>query len=98
MGYEIQYGQTMVKMYVPERKKFLLTRKNGGILITGIVILLALYFCNWREAWDFLIPGNSKVTRAAASKMVTNLKDGEPISASFEAFCREIINGANIPE
>lgn len=98
MGYQIQYGQAMVKTYVPERNKFKVSRNNIIIVIAGLVLLLATIFGSQEAVQNFLLPGNGEVTRTAVSKMVTDLKDGEPLAASFEAFCREIVDGANIPK
>ena len=98
MGYQIQYGQTIVKTFVSERKKFRISRKGTGVLIIVLVILLVIALGSREAVQDFLIPGNSQVTRAAVSKMVSDLKEGEPLSACFEAFCREIVDAANIPE
>ena len=98
MGYQIQYGATIVKTHIPDRKKTRFSRKNAGILFTVLVILLAIICVGREDVQDFLIPGNSQVTRTAVTKMITDIKDGEPLSASFEAFCREIVDGANIQE
>ncbi len=98
MGYQIQYGQAMVKTHVPERKKFKISGKGVKIVFAVLVILLAIAFGSREAVQDFFLPGNSQVTRAAMSKMVTDLKDGESLASAFEAFCLEIVDGANIPE
>ena len=96
MGYQIQYGTAMVKTHVPERKGNKFLRKYAKIVVAGVVVLLAIFFCSREAVQDFLIPGNSQVTREAISKLLSDLKDGEPLSNSIEVFCREIVNGANI--
>ena len=98
MGYQIQYGQTIVKTHISEQNKFRLSRKNGSILIVVFCILLAIFFGSRKEVRDFLVPGNSAVTREALSNMVSDLMSGEPLFDSFEAFCLEIVDGAKIPE
>jgi len=97
MGYQIQYGQGMVKTYVPERKKFKTTRKQIWIICVCLMLLLAIILCSRDNVQNFLLPGNGEVTRAAISKMVSALKAGAPFADSFEVFCREIVDGAYIP-
>ena len=96
MGYQIQYGAVMVKKHIPERKKLSVSQKISGILFVVLFIFLAIIFGSREGVQDFLIPGNSRVTREAMSKMVTDLREGEPLSDSFEAFCREIVSSAGI--
>ena len=96
MGYQIHYGTVMVKTHVPEGKGIKISRKYTKIVIAGVVVLLAIFLCGREAVQDYLIPGNSQVTREAMSKLVSDLKDGELFSNSIEVFCREIVNGANI--
>ncbi len=98
MGYQIQYGQTAVKTYIPERKRFRFNRKSVKILIVCVLIMLGTILGSRETIQNFFLPGNSQITREAVTQMVTNLKEGEPLAASFEAFCREIVDGANIPK
>lgn len=97
MGYQIQYGATMQKTHIPERRKFRLTWKGLTILFAAPLILLAIYFGRQEAVQNFFLPGNSQVTRGAISELVSDLKDGKSFSDSVEAFCREIVEGANVP-
>ena len=97
MGYQIRYGQKMVKTYVPERKKFKTTRKQIWTVCVCLMLLLAIIFGSQENVQNFLLPGNGEVTRVAISKMVAALKAGAPFADSFEVFCREIVDGAYIP-
>ena len=97
MGYQIQYGASMVKTRIPERRN-LSSYKYIKYLIVACVILFAIFLGSREEVQNFLLPGNGNVTRSAISKMVSNLKDGAPLAASIEVFCLEIVNGARIPQ
>ena len=98
MGYQIAYGAALVKTHIPERRKIRISIKSAGIFF-AVFLILIVFFLGSREAvQDFLLPGNSQITKAALSKLVTELQEGEPLSASFDAFCREIVDGANIPK
>ena len=97
MGYQIRYGATMVKEYVKDRRKFRLSRVNARVIIVGLVVLLGVIFCLQENVQNFLLPGNSQVTRAAISGLVSDLKSGISLSDCVEAFCVEIVDGAKLP-
>lgn len=47
------------------------------------------------EGWIY--PGNVSITKNALKTMSMQIQSGERISDAVTAFCREIINGAQIP-
>lgn len=94
MGYQIQYGVTAVKTYVPERKKNKSKRKNIKIIFAFIAVFIAIYLGSRDAVLEFLLPGDGKTTRVALSRMVADIQDGEPFGDVVEAFCLEIVNGA----
>ncbi len=98
MGYQIHYGATMVKEHIYDRKQLRFTRKNIKRLIIGIAVLMGIIFCCQDKVQDFLLPGNSQVTRTAISGLVSDLKHGKSLSDSVEAFCVEIVSGAKLPQ
>ena len=97
MGYQIQYGETMVKTYIPEGITISSWKCIKRFMII-VLIFTAIFLGSRKEVQNFLLPGNGEVTRNAISKMVSNLKEGEPLGTSIEAFCVDIVNGASIPQ
>ena len=63
-----------------------------------LAILLSILISKRDAVINFLLPGDGQVTRTAIANMVLKLKSGEALSTSVEAFCLEIIHGANIPQ
>ena len=98
MGYQIHYGATIQKIHIPENRNVRLNRKAVCFLIAVPLILFAIHFGGQEAVQKILLPGNSQVTRAAISDLVSDLKDGKSLSVSVEAFCREIVTGANAPK
>ena len=90
--------EIIVKKHIPDRKKIRFSRKSVGIFFSVLIILLGTILVGREEVQDFLIPGNGQVTRTAVTKMIADIKEGDSLSDSFEAFCREIVDGANIQE
>lgn len=45
-----------------------------------------------------LLPGDPEITAAALDELRQDLYDGQPIQEALTAFCREIIDGAHLPE
>lgn len=97
MGYQIQYGTSMVKTYIPERSKLSPYKCLMGLLIIGL-LLIAILGGSRVEIQNFLLPGNGELTRNAISQMVTDLSNGKPLGASVEAFCLEIVNDGNVSQ
>lgn len=98
MGYQIQYGTTVIKKYVPDHKRRNRFSLKVFSLFLGIVILCSMLLSKRDAVINMLLPGDSQVTKAAITNMVSKLKSGEPLAASVEAFCLEIIHGANVPQ
>ena len=83
--------------YSPENsKKYFQSRKNMRIW-WGKMCMLALVLAGgvWLKingVPDFMIPGDSDVTRQAVSSLLADMKDGEPIEEAVVAFCEEILD------
>ena len=45
---------------------------------------------------DFLIPGDPEVTKTAASVMVDEIKNGATVGNAITAFCKTILDGAEV--
>lgn len=98
MGYRVEYGQTMVKTTLPNRKKWGLSRKHIIWAVGCFLLLLAVHFGRMEKVQNLFLPGDSAVTRSALSHLVMDLEAGKPFADSITAFCREIVENANIPQ
>lgn len=97
MGYRIQYGQTIIKVPLCETS----CKRKATIPMKWIAagcILLALMLLGRAGCLDFLIPGDTEITKHAFSSMVEEVREGEDVKTAITAFCVEILNGAEIPE
>lgn len=93
MGYQIQYGQTIIKKLIREKE----TKSEKSVLIKGICIgcvLLVLVFLGNAGCLDFLIPGDKAITKQAFSSMVDEVGNGGDVKTAITAFCLEILEGA----
>lgn len=89
MAYQVQYGVSRHD------------RSNGGvgkwIAMTLLVILVAgLLVAGQNMSWNWLLPGDPRITAAALETLRENLTAGETLSDAVTAFCREIIHGASL--
>lgn len=97
MGYRIQYGQTMTKTPIADKKILRKPKKLRLLIPVCIIFLIALMWIKKDTLRDFLIPGDEAVTEAAVADFVKDLRTGENFSDAITAFCQEIIENANIP-
>lgn len=98
MGYRIEYGQTMTRTpttgaCIQRRKKFAL-----WLVPFCLIAVVTLLWGRVDEIRDLLIPGNTAVTEVAISQFVNDLRAGQDFGDAITAFCREIIENANISE
>lgn len=97
MGYRITYDGTG-----GVRTKTFYQPKRLPCLIGAFLILFLLLTCAfWPEGKDqikqILIPGDPDITQQAVSDLIVDLQNGESISDSVTAFCREIISHGKNP-
>ena len=91
MGYQIRYGDTTNK-YILNTHEY--KRKGRGLLILFVCAILVVTIVV--AAKGYLIPGDSSVTKAAAKTFQNEIRAGEDIGKAFAAFCKEIVDGANL--
>ena len=91
MGYRIQYDSGEGKYQILEETKSRLPALTAGVL-AGFLLLTHLFWPKGDAAIrDFLIPGEDKVTIAAAESMAQELRDGASLSRALEVFCRQVM-------
>ena len=62
-------------------------------------VLTVKFWPEGREALaQMLLPGDPAVTRQALVHMAANLRSGEAIGDAIMVFCREIVDGADLPD
>lgn len=96
MGYQISYGSVKTKRPEVGRKlgrRWLLLILCAAALVFGIQVSVI-----GQTLWNWILPGNSEVTSAALDTMVESLKQGDSVGEVVTAFCREIIENANLPK
>ena len=93
MGYRMEYGtgnhDAVFHRIGNGRKRTL------AMVIIVAALLLGGYFCR-NKIVDYLLPGDPDATRKAIRVFVNELREGERATDAFEAFCKVIINEANL--
>ena len=98
MAYRIVYGEE------PEfgKRKSIRMRVVAAYTFVCLVLWGLLTVKFWPEGREvleeFLLPGDPAVTRQALSHMAENLRSGEAIGDAVVVFCREIVDGAELPD
>lgn len=98
MGYRIQYGEKVTKEFISESKHI---QKIKTRLVCILIICFATIFAfsKYKESLiNFFLPGNKDVTRTAIAAFADDLRQGESVKDAAVAFCREIIDNANIQD
>lgn len=93
MAYEIRYGSSKLDhKQKPKQWKWI----PAVILIIFVIGILTTDVEKTVLHW--LLPGDPVVTVAALGHLQDNLQAGDPIGEAVTAFCREIIDGANLAQ
>ncbi len=98
MAYRITYGEE------PPHPHSMTPGKSRILPMSAAFFLLFLLLTGtfWPEGRatleNFLLPGDPQVTRLAISHMIDDLKDGEAPGDALVTFCREVIDGASLPD
>lgn len=96
MSYSKQYAKTAIKpkSCVPIKKlKF-----KYAILIAILILTLIGVTDSYNILRQALLPGDPNVTFNALQDFSNSVKAGESVSDSITAFCREIIENAQISD
>lgn len=96
MGYCISY-KPLKKLRGMEK------RRSRGAAVAALIVVALFLCCPFlgEETAAFLrrvwIPGDPEVTISALEQFRETISGGEPVSAAFSAFCREILSYARNP-
>ena len=90
MAYKVKYG-------ISRHEK----KSRGGAMKKFLPVLLAMFLLLGAAlatrqdiSFDWLLPGDPRVTAAALENLREDLASGEPLGEAVTAFCREIIDGS----
>lgn len=90
MAYRITYGP---KIRAEKRQP-----KSRGWMIAAVgALAIVLYVAGaWDTLKDWLLPGDAAVTESALQTLTQQVEEGVDLGQAFAAFCREIIENAQI--
>ena len=88
MGYTIEYQPEDNIRYPPVKKEKAHT-KTIAVLVVCVLLLLSSLI--WGEdIFNFLLPGDAEITKAALANMVEEIGEGVQVGEAMAAFCSEI--------
>ena len=98
MAYRIEYAQNP-KYQLPA--SFCWDRFGRLAMVFFLIFLLATA-CFWPAGrlmlQTMILPCDLDVTAAAVGSMLEDIRDGEGVNEAVEAFCKEILSGADLSD
>ena len=94
MGYQIQYGSTVIKKYLRDNTD---PHKSLLLIIEVVCLCCILAFSVFQHRdliWEWILPGDPQITKAALTTLGENIRYGIPVGDAIEVFCKEILSGA----
>lgn len=95
MAYNIRYGADALKYEVRE-KNAAYHNRTVAFITAACAVAMGIFLLRTPQARDYLTPGNKAVTKAAFAEMVQDIREGEKVTEALTAFCKEIIENAEI--
>ena len=98
MGYNIQYGNTIIKTV--QETPFLRNKVKFAFVLLLLISTIFTYtvYAYKDVLLEYLLPGDAAVTASALHSLVEDVRAGEPLKDSISAFCMEILDHANFPQ
>lgn len=96
MGYRISYETLTTKK---DKMKPRFGKRQALLLLCISVVITAAalrYLGLTEKLWHYLLPGDGEVTSRALQVMLEHLKQGGGIVEAVTAFCRRILEGAQL--
>ena len=90
MGYRITYGPGA------DRNRTSKARILTAVLLGSLTVGVLLHPAGRRMAWNLLLPGDPRQTALAAEELVEDLRAGQPLQNTLEAFFRNAMHGPEI--
>lgn len=93
MSYRIEYGPAIPPQYIKKRRSPLrLQIMTAACLLVFSLLVRQFFPAGIQELRHILLPGAPTVTQEALDTLMDDLRDGEPLSDAFTAFCVYIID------
>lgn len=91
MGYKIQYEPELDhKYYIPKAKSLNRMWFIWGCTVLGVLIMgMIPTVRGW--LWEFMIPGDARITTTAFRDMITDMREGMNLTDAVTVFCQEIL-------
>lgn len=88
MGYTIEYQPEDNIRYPPVKSKEIHARPIAALVVCVLLLLSCLI---WGEdIFNFLLPGDAEITKAALANMVGEIGEGVQVGEAVATFCSEI--------
>ncbi len=88
MTYKVEYGMKTPAMCTVEKAQKKQKNNNVKKWIVYCLIFVLIAVC---VSSDILIPGDARLTKAAMSNFVSDIRDGEQVVDAFAAFCQTVL-------
>lgn len=96
MGYTIQYGPSGKAETAWRGRRKKKTRIRISLVLLAAVCAFGVLAGGVEKVWEFLIPGDPEITKAAFMQFTEDIRQGGSVGEAITAFCREIIDNAEI--
>lgn len=96
MSYRIVYGPMPKVDQIRKGSSLRLRLLTAGFILLFVLAIKTLYPEGVQVLQKILSPGETGVTEAAFSEMISNLRNGETMADAVMAFCRQVIDGSKI--
>ena len=92
MAYRIEYGSAVPPQYVKKTKTLRLQIMTAVCLLTFSILVRQYFPTGTQKLRQLLLPGKLTVTQEALDGLMGDLRNGEPLTDAFTAFCEYIID------
>ena len=87
MGYTIEYQPEDNIRYPPVKSKEIHARPIAALVVCVLLLISCLI---WGEdIFNFLLPGDAEITKAALANMIEEIGEGVQVGEAMAAFCSE---------
>jgi len=92
MPYRIEYGSAIPPQYIKKTNPLRLQIMTAACLVTFSLLVRQFFPAGTEKLREILLPGTPTVTQDALDILMGDLRNGEPITDAFTAFCVYIVD------
>lgn len=96
MSYRIVYGPMPKRKPLGQGSMLRVQLMAVGFALLFVFLVRMFWPDGLQALQSVLIPGEAGITEAAFGEMVSNLREGQPMGEAVTAFCRQVIDGAEV--